>query len=217
MTPAINLLPRPRDQGPRSRGSFRRAVLVALSVGVVAAGLLHLQGRERVAAQRALNAMLAREVGRLDAQLQGMAVLRADIEAWTELQASRVRAARLLRLIPQALPEGLYLRSLAQEGELVTLRGVARSEQDLSGLLRHLATPGSGFQQPELVEFTGVWMTGPDTADAEAVPTQQDATRARTTWFTVRTRLAPPAVAPAPTNAGAAPMPGVSPDRRRAP
>lgn len=213
MTPAINLLPHPRSVRPQSRGAFRRAALVALSLGVGTAGVLHLYGRERVAAQRALNATLAREISQLDTRLQGMAALRAEFEAWAELQVSRDRAARLLRVLAQALPEGIYLRSLAQEGELVTLRGVARSEPDLSGLLHHLATPRSGFQQPELVEFTGAPMAvpGPGNPRAEAMPVD-GAMPARTTLFTVRARLVPAPVADIPTNPRAASMSGPSPD-----
>jgi type IV pilus assembly protein PilN len=218
MTPAINLLPHPRGADSRSRGAFARAALVALSFGVGAAGLLHLHGRERVAAQRALNATLAREISQLDTRLQGMAALRAEIEAWAELQASRDRAARLLRALPQALPEGVYLRSLAQEGELVTLRGVARSEPDLSALLRHLATPRSGFQQPELVEFTGapVAAPGPGNTRAEAMATD-GAMPARTTLFTVRARLAPVPLADSTTNPRGAPTSRTRPDLESAP
>jgi type IV pilus assembly protein PilN len=121
-------------------------------------------------------------------------------------------------VLAQALPEGVYLRSLAQEGELVTLRGVARSEPDLSGLLRHLATPHSGFQQPELVEFTGAPMAvpGPGNPRAEATPVD-GAMPARTTLFTVRARLAPAPVPDAPTNPRAVSTPGPRLDLEPAP
>lgn len=218
MTPAINLLPHPRVPGPRPHGAFGRAALVALSLGVGTAGLLHLHGRERVAAQRALNATLAREISQLDTRLQGMTALRAEIEAWAELQASRDRAARLLGLLPHVLSDGVYLRSLTQEGELLTLRGVARSEPDLSGLLRRLASPSSGFQQPELVEFTGapVAGAGPGSLRAEALPTD-GAMPARTTQFTVRARLAPVPVTDTTMNARAASTPGARPELEPAP
>lgn len=190
MTLAINLLPPLRDAGRRSRGAFRTAALLAFTLGVGASAVLHLYGRERVAAQRALNATLTRESNQLNTGLHGMAVLRAEVEAWVGLQASRARSARLLALLPHALPEGVYLRHLAQEGDVVTLRGVARSAQDLSGLLRRLAMSHSGFQQPELVEFTAVQMpvTGPVATRTEASP-EDAAMPARTTQFTVRVRL----------------------------
>ncbi|QBK04718.1 hypothetical protein DW355_07970 [Hylemonella gracilis] len=192
MTLAINLLPHPREAGQGPRGAFRRAALVALTLGVGVAGVLYLYGRERMAAQRALNATLMREISQLDTRLQGMTVLRAEIEAWAGLQASRDRSARLLALLPRALPEGVHLRSLTQEGVLVTLRGVARSEQALSGLLRHLASPQSGFHQPELVEFTAAQAQAPATGSVitstEAMP-EDAATPVRTTQFTVRVRL----------------------------
>lgn len=194
MTPAINLLPQPRDPGRRARDAFTKTACTALALGLAIAGLLHLYWRERVAAQRALNAALAREIGQLDRQLQGLPALRADIEAWTGLQAGRARSARLLSLLPQLLPTGLYLRTLTQEGEWVTLRGVSRSEQDLTEVLRLLAAPQSGFQQPELVEFTAAQTPRAESAPAGSEAMPQDLARPpRTTQFTLRVRLAPAA------------------------
>jgi type IV pilus assembly protein PilN len=207
MSYTINLLPRRHDLEQRSREAFRRAALLAFTLGLSVAGVLHLYGRERLAVQQVLNHMLAREMGQLDARLQEAAALRAEIETWTELQASRVRPAGLLAGLPPLLPAGVYLKGLTLEAEWVTLRGVARAEQDLASFLRQLAAPRSGFQQADLVEYTGVLQApnGAGQAGAETAPEAGSAvTSLRTTQFTVRARLSPPEVMVATAMTGSA-------------
>lgn len=197
MTVSINLLPRLHGTHPRARAAFKRAVLLAFATGWGIAGLLHLYWRERLAAQHVLNDLLAREIAQLQQPLQGLPGLRAEIDAWAELQTQRLRAARMLSALPSALPDHVYLKGVTLEADLVTLRGVARSDQELSGLLRHLAQPRSGFQQAELVELLGAPMppSVPGTEPLRAEATSSDADmRAQTLQFTVRARLAPPSV-----------------------
>ncbi|MFO6419956.1 PilN domain-containing protein [Hylemonella sp. W303a] len=196
MTVTINLLPRLHGAHPRSRAAFRRAVLWALATGCVISGLLHLHWRERLAAQRALNDLLAREIAQLQQPLQGLPGLRAQVDAWAELQSHRLRAARVLSALPSALPDFVYLKGLTLEADLVTLRGVARSDHDLSGLLRHLGGPPSGFQQAELVELLGapmpIALAVPGTEPLRAEARSGDADLSgQSLQFTVRARLAP--------------------------
>jgi len=58
----------------------------------------------------------------------------------------------LTQLVKQ-LPDGVYVASMRQENQNVTLQGVAQSNERVSELLRNLGNNTPWFSKPELVEI----------------------------------------------------------------
>ena len=52
------------------------------------------------------------------------------------------------------LPDGVYLSSMKQDGQRVTLQGTAQSNERVSELLRNLGNNSPWLVKPELVEIT---------------------------------------------------------------
>jgi type IV pilus assembly protein PilN len=60
----------------------------------------------------------------------------------------------LLNELVKQLPDGVYVTNLKQENQIVTLRGVAQSNERVSELLRNLGNNSPWLTKPELVEIT---------------------------------------------------------------
>jgi type IV pilus assembly protein PilN len=71
-----------------------------------------------------------------------------------DLQADRNMPVYLLNELVKQLPDGVYIASLKQDNQTVSLQGVAQSNERVSELLRNLANNSPWLTHPELVEIT---------------------------------------------------------------
>ena len=60
---------------------------------------------------------------------------------------------QLLGQLVDKVPDGVYLLSVRQEGLIVTLTGVAQSQERVSELLRNISTSENWLTRPELIEI----------------------------------------------------------------
>lgn len=162
----INLLPHREAARRLRRTRFMRSLVLSLTAGAAVAGGIHLLQIAGIASQRARNDLLRAEVQRLDAQIrdiadlrQQIATLRARQRAVEQLQADRNLPVHLLQELAAHLPDGVYLTSLRQDGDALTLQGVAQSNERVSELLRHLAHHSAWLTLPELVEIVAAPVT----------------------------------------------------------
>jgi type IV pilus assembly protein PilN len=158
----INLLPH-REQKRQARQ--RQFVSLVVGLGVLAlavVGLGHVVIAERIENQNSRNALLKGEIAKLDEQIKEIDRLRDQTQALLArkqvvetLQANRTEAVHLLDQLVRQLPDGIYLRSVKQNGTRVTLTGYAQSNARVSTLMRNIE--GSPWlTQPELVEIKSV-------------------------------------------------------------
>ena len=96
----------------------------------------------------------------LDKQIKEIAGLEEEIsslrsrqKAVEDLQADRNMPVYLLNELVAQLPDGVYVTSLRQEGMVVTLQGMAQSNERISELLRNLSDGTPWFTKPELIEI----------------------------------------------------------------
>ena len=82
-----------------------------------------------------------------------IAALRARQKAVEDLQSDRNLPVHLLTEIVNQLPDGIYVSKVAQADQVVTINGVAQSNERVSELLRNLANNTPWFAKPELVEI----------------------------------------------------------------
>jgi type IV pilus assembly protein PilN len=155
----INLLPhREQKRIARQRQFVSLSVMLAiLALGVV--GLVHLFLGTRIEAQNSRNALLKTEIAKLDEQIKEIDKLRDQIaqvlarkQVVETLQTNRNDAVHVIDQLVRQLPDGIYLRSVKQAGNKVTLIGYAQSNARVSTLMRNIdASPWLGT--PELVEI----------------------------------------------------------------
>ena len=110
--------------------------------------------------QQNRNNLLKSEIAVLDKQIKEIAgledeiaSLRARQKAVEDLQSDRNMPVHLLNELVRQLPDGVYLTNLRQDGLVVTIQGVAQSNERISELLRNLTDGTPWFSKPELVEI----------------------------------------------------------------
>jgi type IV pilus assembly protein PilN len=158
-TVRINLLPhREQKRIARQRQFVSLGFMLAiLALGVV--GLVHFFLSTQIEAQESRNKLLKTEIAKLDEQIKEIDKLRDQIaqvlarkQVVETLQANRNEAVHLIDQLVRQLPDGIYLRSVRQNGAKVTLVGYAQSNARVSTLMRNIdASPWLG--SPELVEI----------------------------------------------------------------
>lgn len=156
----INLLPHREAARKRRQEVFNVSVGVAALMGGLLAGVIFLWYQAQISAQQGINQILQTEVTRFDAQIKDIAGLEAEItalrarqQAVEDLQADRNLPVHLLTELVKQLPDGVYIASMRQENQNVTLQGVAQSNERVSELLRNLGNNTPWFSRPELIEI----------------------------------------------------------------
>jgi len=154
----INLLPYREQLRAERRKQFGVLAFFALLFGaaVVAGGYAINSTQIRVQSDR--NTFLQTKISELDKQIVEIRSLREQREALLKrkqiiesLQGSRNEAVRLFNDLTRAIPDGMYLTSLKQVGNRVTLTGYSQSDPRVAPLMRNLEST-SLFTNPKLVE-----------------------------------------------------------------
>jgi type IV pilus assembly protein PilN len=155
----VNLLPHRAERRERLKRLFFALVGVSFAVGIglVALGWAVLEGM--VGAQRARNEFISAENRKLDAQIREIASLRQEIEALRarqraveDLQADRAQPVLLFDQLNTQTPDGVYLRTVKQDGLKVAITGLAASPERVSEFMRNLQNNSPYVTAPELVE-----------------------------------------------------------------
>ena len=198
----INLLPhREQKRQARQRQFVSLTVLLAIA-GLAVVGLVHAVMAARIDDQNSRNLLLKSEIAKLDEQIKEIDKLREQTLALLSrkqivetLQTNRTEAVHLLDQIVRQIPDGIYLRSVKQSDNKVTLIGFAQSNARVSTLMRNIE--GSPWlEKPALVEIKAVQL--PNNAG-------------RVNEFTLNMqvkRAAPPAIGGVPEGAPAKGGPG---------
>lgn len=156
----INLLPHREERRKRRKAAFFAGLGVAAAIGLVVLGMWYSVLQEMTAAQRSRNQFLSSEITKLDAQIKDIVTLKAEIEglkarqkAVEDLQTDRNVPVYLLNELVTQTPEGVYLTSIKQSEQTVTINGIAQTNERVSELLRNTAYASKWLEHPELVEI----------------------------------------------------------------
>lgn len=158
----INLLPH-REEKRRAR---RQQFYGLLGMVAILAGLLVFATYTVIAGyisdQEEKNNFLKQEIAVLDKQIDQIKRLKEQTQALLarkqvieSLQQDRADAVRLLGELTKQMPEGVYLRSIKQQGVNVSLNGYAQSNARVSTLMRNIEA-SSWLEKPQLVEIKAV-------------------------------------------------------------
>ncbi len=156
----INLLPHREAARKRRKEAFQVTMALSAVAGLLIAGAIYLWFQAMIEDQQNKNNLLKSEISVLDKQIKEIAgledeiaSLRARQKAVEDLQSDRNMPVHLLNELVRQLPDGVYLTNLRQDGLVVTLQGVAQSNERISELLRNLTDGTPWFTKPELVEI----------------------------------------------------------------
>lgn len=156
----INLLPHREAARKRRKEQFVMLVGGAALAGAMLAFLFSLWYQHEIDVQRGKNTYLQSETQKLELQIKDVASLRAEIQslkarqqAVENLQADRNTPVQLLGQLVERVPDGVYLLAVKQEGQSVTLTGVAQSQERVSELLRNISSSEAWLTRPELIEI----------------------------------------------------------------
>ena len=156
----INLLPHRQERRQRRKIAFFAGLGAAAVVGLIIIALWYFVLQHLISNQQQRNQFLSAEITRLEAQIKDIATLKAEIEALKarqkaveDLQTDRNVPVRLLNELVKQTPEGVYLTSIKQTGNVVAVNGVAQTNERVSEFLRNTAYNSEWLTRPELVEI----------------------------------------------------------------
>ena len=158
----INLLPHREEKRKARRQQFYMLLgMVSVLAGLIVF-LIYSVIAGYISAQESKNDFLKKEIAVLDNKIDQIKRLKEQTQALLarkqiieSLQRDRAEAVRLLSELVKQVPEGVYIRSLKQEGVKISLNGYAQSNARVSTLMRNIeASPW--LEKPLLIEIKAV-------------------------------------------------------------
>jgi type IV pilus assembly protein PilN len=158
MTARINLLPHREERRKRARQHFYVLAGGTAMVGLLIVFAVHVFYAKKIDAQADRNAFLKSEMAKLDKEIAEIEELKDRIQALLArkqvietLQSDRAQTVHLLDELVRQMPEGVYLRSIRQQGLRINLLGYAQSNARVSTLMRNIEG-STWLEKPLLVE-----------------------------------------------------------------
>jgi type IV pilus assembly protein PilN len=155
----INLLPHREERRKRKKIAFFAGLGVAAAAGLGVVGLWYAVVQQMTSAQQGRNLFLTTEIAKLEVQIKDIATLKAEIEslkarqkAVEDLQIDRNLPVHLLNELVKQAPEGIYFSSVKQDGQTLSVNGIAQTQERVSELLRNTAYNSEWLVKPELIE-----------------------------------------------------------------
>ncbi len=156
----INLLPHREAARKRRRDVFNVSLGLSALLGGLIAGAIFLWYQAAISEQQGTNFALETEIKKLEGQIKDISTLESEIaalrarqQAVEDLQSDRNLPVHLLTEIVNQLPDGVYVAKMVQVDQLVTINGVAQSNERVAELIRNLASNTPWFTKPDLVEI----------------------------------------------------------------
>ena len=156
----INLLPHREAARKRRRDVFNVSLAASAILGGIVALAVFLWFQAAISVQQGTNLALETEIKKLESQIKDISGLEAEIaalrarqQAVEDLQSDRNLPVHLLTELVNQLPDGVFISRMVQVDQVVTINGVAQSNERVAELIRNLASNTPWFTKPDLVEI----------------------------------------------------------------
>jgi len=143
----INLLPWREEQRQEQTRQFATITILSLALTAAILFVIHVTFGNQIDHQKYRNKILQDEITRLDASLKQIAALEetkeqllARMDVIQSLQQQRPQIVHLFDDFVRTVPEGIYLTQIKQQGEQLTIKGVAESNGRVSAYMRNIDT-----------------------------------------------------------------------------
>ncbi len=141
----INLLPWRAELRRERRTEFLTIVGICAGAAALVWGAVHYHFQGRIEFQKERNEYISAEIAKLDTQIKAIQELEkekdrliARMKAIESLQTSRPIVVHLFDEMANSLPDGVYLKEVAQTGTTIELKGVAESNARVSSFMRNI-------------------------------------------------------------------------------
>lgn len=143
--PHINLLPwREELRAERQRQFIVASVGAMILMGLVIV-LVHIDASNMIDNQNARNAYLDKTIKEVEKQIEEIRTLKEDkaallarMDVIQKLQSSRPEIVHLFEEISKATPKGVYLLNTSRKANMLSIEGVADSNDSVSAFMRQL-------------------------------------------------------------------------------
>ena len=155
----VNLLPHREERRKAQRKQLGVLAGMVAALGIAIVVLVHGVIAGYIAIQTDRNDFLKKENTKLDKEIEEIKKLKDEIAALLSrkqvierLQAERSQSVNLLDQLVRQVPDGVYLKTLRQQGLGVALTGYAQSNARVSTLMRNFGS-SPYLENPDLVEI----------------------------------------------------------------
>ncbi len=162
----VNLLPHRAERRKARQLQFIIFSGISLVLGAVLVGFVHVAISTEIDYQERRNNYLKQEISVLDKQILEIKKLREQTEALLarktvveNLQSTRSDVVHLMDQMLRILPDGVYLRTLKQNGYKISVDGYAQSSARVSTLMRSIQD-SPWLDTPTLIEVHAVTVGG---------------------------------------------------------
>jgi type IV pilus assembly protein PilN len=162
----VNLLPHREIKREARQRQFNLMALLTASGAIALVVLNYSFINSRIDAQLSRNARLEAGIVQLDQQIgdiknlqEKIGVMLARKQVVENLQINRSQSVVVLDELSRQLPEGMYFKSIKQQGPLLSLEGVADTNARVATLVRNLSA-SLWLENPQLIEIKSVLVNG---------------------------------------------------------
>ncbi len=141
----INLLPWREEQRQEQTRQFATVTVLSLILTGALVFMVHVTFNNQIDHQQFRNKMLQDEINTLDEALKQIETLEetkeqllARMDIIQSLQQQRPQIVHLFDDFVRTMPEGIYLTTIEQQGEQLTIKGVAESNGRVSAYMRNI-------------------------------------------------------------------------------
>ena len=141
----VNLLPHREETRKRRKQTFNATLGLAAIAGLLIGGLVWKYYDYQINTQDEVNLFIQNENKKLDEKIKEVKDVEAEIAALRDrqkavesLQQERNDPVMLFNELTSKMPDGMYLTSLKQTDAVVSLEGMAQSNERVSEFLRNL-------------------------------------------------------------------------------
>lgn len=141
----INLLPWREEQRQEQTRQFATVTVLSMALTGALIFMVHVTFNNQIDHQKLRNKMLQDEIATLDASLKQIEALEetkeqllARMDVIQSLQQQRPQIVHLFDDFVRTVPEGIYLTDIKQEGNQLTIKGVAESNGRVSAYMRNI-------------------------------------------------------------------------------
>lgn len=139
----VNLLPHRAEKRRARQLQFIVLSGISLVFGIMVVGFVHVAIGTQISLHERRNAYLKQEIDVLDKQIVEIKKLREQTQSLLarktvveNLQSTRSIVVHLLDEMLRILPDGVYLKSIKQNGNKISITGYAQSNARVSTLMR---------------------------------------------------------------------------------
>jgi type IV pilus assembly protein PilN len=142
----INLLPWRELQRKEREREFYTVAGGAAFVMLLVIVYVHFHVSGMIETQNGRNAYLNKEIKKVESQIKDIKQLETEktqllarMKVIEELQSQRPLVVHLFDELVKAMPDGVYLTSIAQSGSSISIEGVAQSNARVSAFMRNIS------------------------------------------------------------------------------